>query len=830
MRRFSKTRKSPGYSLVEVLLVIGLVSLCLLLGMQGSPSRSKQATSGTASEELAQALRWARELAISREMPTAVVFKTQQGNNPVVSQFDIVGGEAHPQLIRRFDMAQDYPGLAIFLGQFQGATPDPVSSTFTSAHTLVSRWQPAETKESYIAFSPTGEVQVQGATLYEGGYRFLLTQGCQYGSAGRDQNSNPLFRVETAVTPSTVTVSPLGEVSVSSGIPFSHTVALTQQPMSIARVSEQAQEPQAAQSPKLTRVDYTPDPSLYQLPAEIDQLVAKDGLLSARVEASAPQAAFLTLQVSQPPGQLGSASPADPERMQWDAQKGCWVGWIHWKPPADAADHSKFTIALEVRDDHGQSAAHPAKLGLLSLEVRAQKRKLVYSAVSKVDLGWTSNLFGSLSSLGSGSPNSVVSTERLAIFSAEADSTAVRQLTFPREGEQHLLPDWSPDGRKLLYLAKDKAGSFSLWTVGSDGMGAQRLMDEVEYGSCGWSLDGSHIGFQRKNSLGEVGLWVADADGTGHERCITPTGDGWTYGEKPTGLTSQEIPKLQWSDPAYGPVTILTTRYRAVNPSEASDWGKCALPYPALNVERLGQVVAVKIESDPYPVVELDPCNPATPEQRFASYRPTLHPEENWVAYTRVYRDGHAKICKAPAVFSGSHPPEELATAMFGTSETVSFWDSHLAPSTPGIQVPGQILQQGNQPGSGTPTSAPNWGDLRVEPSFVAISSDGKKIFYHGNPDATQVGVSCWQVGSNPQLLTTLTQIETSIGGAFGAVANPTFSNQELKTSLSRLELADDDRLCFNNLGVQLLDLTGASALCAIVRDQKSQRSGGWSH
>jgi type II secretory pathway pseudopilin PulG len=702
MRRFSKTRKSPGYSLIEVLLVIGLVSLCLLLGMQGSPSRSKQATSGTASEELAQALRWARELAISREMPTAVVFKTQQGNNPVVSQFDIVGGEAHPQLIRRYDMAQDYPGLAIFLGQFQGATPDPVSSTFTSAHTLVSRWQPAETKESYIAFAPTGEVQVQGATLYEGGYRFLLTQGCQYGSAGRDQNSNPLFRVETAVTPSTVTVSPLGEVSVSSGIPFSHTVALTQQPMSIARVSEQAQEPQAAQSPKLTRVDYTPDPSLYQLPAEVDQLVAKDGLLSARVEASAPQAAFLTLQVSQPSGQLGSASPAEPERMQWDAQKGCWVGWIHWKPPADAADHSKFTIALEVRDDHGQSAAHPAKLGLLSLEVRAQKRKLVYSAVSKVDLGWTSNLSGSLSSLGSGSPNSVVSTERLAIFSAEADSTAVRQLTFPKEGEQHLLPDWSPDGRKLLYLAKDKAGSFSLWTVGSDGMGAQRLMDDVEYGSCGWSLDGSHIGFQRKNSLGEVGLWVADADGTGHERCITPAGDGWTYGEKPTGLTSQEIPKLQWSDPAYGPVTILTTRYRAVNPvrpaiganalcptqlSMLSDWDRW---WPSKSSR-------TQTRSWNWILATQPPQSSALPATgQHCTQRRT------GVAYTRVYRDGHAKICKAPAVFSGSHPPEELATAMFGTSETVSFWDSHLAPSTPGIQVPGQILQQGNQPGSGT--------------------------------------------------------------------------------------------------------------------------------
>lgn len=794
------------------------MTICLAVALQSNLARPRQATGRNSAEEIAQVLRHAREVALSRELPTAVVFSTDNGTKPLSTKFEVVEGESSTRPLRQIDLNQDHPGFGVFLGQFRGANPDTSQNPMlTSQMALTESWQPSKQNEAYLLFSPTGEVYAKGVASYQGSFRILITQGCAYSGASGDSSLSS-FQIDEASSPSTVSVSPLGEVSVTPGIPFPNQVQITRQPLSCPASQERAASTPSAVGPSISSIRYSPDPKLYQLPSGIDQLVAKDGFLSARVEASSPEAAYLTLQLK---SDTGVATPSLAQKMQWDSQKKVWVGWAHWKPPSSAADHSTFNISLEVLDDRGNKAVQSSELGLLNLEIRAHSRKVIYSAISKHDLasfsgGSNANLTANLNGASSGS--NLSGSDRVAIFSAEADSTDVRQLTFPRKGEQHLLPDWSPDGRKVLYLSKT-GNQYDLWVTGSDGTGAHRLVSDVQYGSCGWSQEGSLIGFQKLDSAGQTAMWVARSDGA-VSTCITPVGDGWTYGELPTGLTSQETPKLQWSKNPDGSQSIVTTRYRPTIPAEATTWGKAALPFLGIDQERLGQIVAIKIPqsfSSPSPsVIELDHCDAASPETTFATYRPTLHPEGNWVAYTRVYRDGTAKLCKVSADTSAStRQPEELADAKFGVSETVN-----MLTAPPGIGMSNPPLMGSNQ--------SPNWGGLRVEPSFTAISSTGKQIYFHGNPNGGDVGICSWHEGSLPALRALLTEVSSKLRSTTVS-GTVNFGDVQHKTSLSRLELADDEVLCFNDIGLQLLDLTGVSALKNLVQDQNSQRSGGWS-
>jgi len=107
-----------------------------------------------------------------------------------------------------------------------------------------------------------------------------------------------------------------------------------------------------------------------------------------------------------------------------------------------------------------------------------------------------------------------------------ADGTGAHAVTRP--GHHSLAPDWSPDGRMLVFArwqddANPFANSADIYVVDADGTGLRLLTQGPgDDGSPAWSPDGSQIAFTSTRS-GNYDLYVMRADGSGL-RQLTHTG------------------------------------------------------------------------------------------------------------------------------------------------------------------------------------------------------------------------------------------------------------------------------------------------------------------
>jgi Tol biopolymer transport system component len=146
-----------------------------------------------------------------------------------------------------------------------------------------------------------------------------------------------------------------------------------------------------------------------------------------------------------------------------------------------------------------------------------------------------------------------------ALFTANPDGTAVKQVTHPPRRVIDQYPDWSPDGKRLVFhrmLPCPGGGSKDgldgtcdlVYTVGRDGKGLTPLVPcgfdacKPFPGSCvgahtpAWSADGSKIAFsyslvdeEYDDSLDvQQGIWTVDADGSDRRQVtqLTP-GNSW---------------------------------------------------------------------------------------------------------------------------------------------------------------------------------------------------------------------------------------------------------------------------------------------------------------
>jgi len=97
------------------------------------------------------------------------------------------------------------------------------------------------------------------------------------------------------------------------------------------------------------------------------------------------------------------------------------------------------------------------------------------------------------------------------IYVMNADGS--RQHVLLRADGDDYDPDWSPDGRRIAFTAY-RNDNFDIYVMNADGTGVTRLTsDEAEDGEPDWSPDGKSIAFE-STRIGERGqIWVMDADG-----------------------------------------------------------------------------------------------------------------------------------------------------------------------------------------------------------------------------------------------------------------------------------------------------------------------------
>jgi Tol biopolymer transport system component len=104
------------------------------------------------------------------------------------------------------------------------------------------------------------------------------------------------------------------------------------------------------------------------------------------------------------------------------------------------------------------------------------------------------------------------------------DSTGQNLQTLISSGEQFDFvdePTWSPDGRNVLFLANDPGGWRDLYLMHPDGSHVRLLLRrgfELDGSGIGWSPDGESIAFQADKDGGC--LYVVDASGKNLRRLV----------------------------------------------------------------------------------------------------------------------------------------------------------------------------------------------------------------------------------------------------------------------------------------------------------------------
>jgi Tol biopolymer transport system component len=136
-------------------------------------------------------------------------------------------------------------------------------------------------------------------------------------------------------------------------------------------------------------------------------------------------------------------------------------------------------------------------------------------------------------------------SRRLAVVAALLSASAL--LVAPALGlSGHLLelfesdsgppggrtPAWSPDGKKLAYLARRRPGTWDLYVVNAEGGGRRRLMPDVRLRTLAWSPNGRTIAVAGPGQAREPGativLYLVNADGSGR-RLLARNGEAPTW-------------------------------------------------------------------------------------------------------------------------------------------------------------------------------------------------------------------------------------------------------------------------------------------------------------
>ena len=112
-----------------------------------------------------------------------------------------------------------------------------------------------------------------------------------------------------------------------------------------------------------------------------------------------------------------------------------------------------------------------------------------------------------------------------ALFIANLDGRSVRQITRPGKTGLDNEPDWSPDGKRIVYEHSTGPRDELIFIVNADGTGARSVVPCT--GGCAgqeapaWSPDGTEIAFASGDARYEQ-IWIVGVDGTNLRRLTGP--------------------------------------------------------------------------------------------------------------------------------------------------------------------------------------------------------------------------------------------------------------------------------------------------------------------
>ena len=118
------------------------------------------------------------------------------------------------------------------------------------------------------------------------------------------------------------------------------------------------------------------------------------------------------------------------------------------------------------------------------------------------------------------------------IFVIKADGKGKRER-LTNNSEEERAPQWSPDGKRIAYMCRKGGSDFEICVMNADGTGQRQLTDNALGDlTCSWSPDGQKIVFHRQPAREAGGvrgvpkyqLWTINSDGTGEVKLTDSPG------------------------------------------------------------------------------------------------------------------------------------------------------------------------------------------------------------------------------------------------------------------------------------------------------------------
>lgn len=338
--------------------MVSLTLMSLLLGVVAVNFHAPRARADSkgAAVVLASALRQARQQALSQGRTVALAFATDNGTLAHSSGFYQLVGETKPQVATRTSFTNEYGGVSVFCGQYDGLSwTNSYPSTLSLENFSLGAWLAPFPQDHVVAFLPNG-LAVSDLPLGDGAYRLVVAKSLSY--------SGSPATLSAAHEPRTVSIRPTGEVLEDNQVPGATAIAFQPGSLrdgaplppitSLANTAPQLVTPYLKLNPEVNT-----DMVASVAPAGSTATVPPNGMLTFTIYAKDQDGDQLWCKWSGP----GTFSSEDGARMVWNETDKRWVGEWSWRVPKGAKADDTYPLTCTVYDNHG-GVTSPLDVGL----------------------------------------------------------------------------------------------------------------------------------------------------------------------------------------------------------------------------------------------------------------------------------------------------------------------------------------------------------------------------------------------------------------------------------------------------------------------------------